>query len=307
MAAPHRGMAGHFSVPWAVHRRAFSCFLLQLHDANAAAAPEGEEGAGGEASPGYAIAGRDAVIHLRGVMLVDPPAWMKRAGIAHSDVRAVAKAVRAAMEDSKISRIRLRIDSPGGMVSGTEELATAVAMANKVKPVVSIIVGMCCSAAYWVGAQAGHIRAMVGSCEIGSIGVYTVLADVSAMYRDMGVAMTLVTSGTLKGAGADGRTTPAQVDAEQRIIDNLAQLFRAAVDRGRGRSLGHLATGETWLADDALVLGLIDKTPKFPNGPPLAGEELRGLMADYPAQQAKIAHLAVQGLNRQTILAALRA
>ncbi len=299
------GMAGHFSVPWAVHRRSFAGFLLAIKAADVVA-PAKEQGE----APDYIKHGQDAVIQIKGVMLVDPPAWMKRSGVAHVDVRAVSRAVRRATADASVSRILLRFDSPGGMVSGTEELATTVGQANKDKPVLALIDGMCCSAAYWVAAQARSVRAVSSTCEIGSIGVYSVLTDVTAMYRDMGVSVTLVTSGPLKGAGADGRVTQPQVDAEQRIIDNLAKLFRGAIASGRGRDLGHLATGETWLADDAQLLGLIDATPRSA-GPLVSHAELRALMAEHPGQERLIADVAARGttlsgIRTQLSLAAAR-
>jgi len=65
-----------------------------------------------------------------------------------TSMRDIGYAFRHALQDSKVHSIVLHIDSPGGTVDGTEELANAISAAKGTKPVVALADGMMCSAAY---------------------------------------------------------------------------------------------------------------------------------------------------------------
>lgn len=67
----------------------------------------------------------------------------------------IRQQVRAAMNDPSITGILLRIDSPGGTVAGTKDLADDVHRATKTKPVMAFFEDTGASAAYYVGSQAG--------------------------------------------------------------------------------------------------------------------------------------------------------
>ncbi len=78
-----------------------------------------------------------------------------------------------------IKAVFLDIDSPGGTVAGTPELAAAVASLNERKPVYAFSSGLMCSAAYWIASQARAIYA-TPSAQVGSIGVVQAVIDNSA-------------------------------------------------------------------------------------------------------------------------------
>ncbi|MCC7085880.1 MAG: hypothetical protein IT427_12835, partial [Pirellulales bacterium] len=62
--------------------------------------------------------------------------------------------VRQAANDPQVRGIMLHIDSPGGTVAGTKELADEVATATQRKPVRAHISDLGASAAYWIASQA---------------------------------------------------------------------------------------------------------------------------------------------------------
>lgn len=76
----------------------------------------------------------------------------------------------AAMEDPEISGILFRIDSPGGLITGVEELASTIAAARGRKPIVAYAYGNAASAAYWIASAADQIVAGPTTM-LGSIGV----------------------------------------------------------------------------------------------------------------------------------------
>jgi ClpP class serine protease len=94
-----------------------------------------------------------------------------------SSVR-VRKAVRKAVNDDQVTAILLHIDSPGGTVAGTGDLADDVAAADKRKPVYCYVEDLGASAAYWVGSQARRVYANP-TAMIGSIGTVAVVEDSS--------------------------------------------------------------------------------------------------------------------------------
>ena len=75
-----------------------------------------------------------------------------------------------AMDDPEITGIMLRIDSPGGLITGVEELASTVAAARGKKPIVAYAYGNAASAAYWIASAADKIVAGPTTM-LGSIGV----------------------------------------------------------------------------------------------------------------------------------------
>ena len=72
----------------------------------------------------------------------------------------IGAALREAGQRDDIKAVFLDIDSPGGTVAGTPELAAAVASINERKPVYAFSSGLMCSAAYWIASQARAIYAL---------------------------------------------------------------------------------------------------------------------------------------------------
>ena len=76
------------------------------------------------------------------------------------------------------------IDSGGGMVSGTTELAETIR--NCEKPTIAFTNGYMCSAAYQIGAACNKVVSSPFSDYIGSIGTMLHAQDYSAMFEKWG-------------------------------------------------------------------------------------------------------------------------
>ncbi|PTY02744.1 hypothetical protein DB346_08185 [Verrucomicrobia bacterium LW23] len=173
-----------------------------------------------------------------------------------SDIEEIAAAVRDAARRPDVEALFLDIDSPGGTVSGTPELAQAVADASREKYVYAFTSGLMCSAAYWVASQADAIYA-TPSARVGSIGVILPLIDSSEAYRQEGLRVEVFAAGKFKGAGVPGTSlTDAQREMLQADIDEIAGDFKRAV-LSRGRKIGDDAMeGQTFSARNAQRLNL---------------------------------------------------
>lgn len=171
--------------------------------------------------------------------------------------------VRQVAADPSVDGILLLIDSPGGTVAGTADAAAAVAEAAAVKPVFAYVEDLAASAAYWIASQADTITANHATAMVGSIGTYLVVYDSSQAAKNAGIKAHLFTTGPLKGAGAPGTPiTPEQAQHFQQMVEQTNQQFLLAIAKGRQLEAGYvetLATGATWLANEALSVGLIDQ------------------------------------------------
>ena len=177
-------------------------------------------------------------------------------GAGALDVSDVEKDILEAEADPRVRGIVLVIDSPGGMVNGTPELAMAIESAAK--PIYAWVPGGAYSAAYWLACSTDGIFA-APSAGVGSIGVYIPHYDQSRAYEAQGVIADPITSGQYKAAGFPGTSlTEAQRADLQAYVDRLAAQFKAHVREARGDVPDELMQGQTFQADAALDHGLID-------------------------------------------------
>jgi signal peptide peptidase SppA len=206
---------------------------------------------------------RDGVAHIRiaGPILKSVPSIFELFGIEATSTETVREMLGAAVEDDAVKSIVLDVDSPGGTIEGVAELAGDVRAASGLKPVRTHAADLMASAAYWIGCQAGTVSCGP-TAAVGSIGVYSVMEDTSAIAEKAGVKVHVVSSHELKGAGVEGsKITEAQLADAQRVIDSYAALFTAAVAEGRKldpEAAKAVSTGQVWIGQEAADLGLVD-------------------------------------------------
>jgi signal peptide peptidase SppA len=173
----------------------------------------------------------------------------------------IGAALSEAGQRDDIKAVFLDIDSPGGTVAGTPELAAAVASLNKQKPVYAFSSGLMCSAAYWIASQARAIYA-TPSAQVGSIGVVQAVIDDSAALANEGIKVEVFAVGKYKAMGAPG--APLTDDQRDLINSNLAEVageFHAAV-LAEGRSIpADAMEGQTFSGKQAQRFNLAGMVP----------------------------------------------
>lgn len=174
--------------------------------------------------------------------------------------------IRQAEKDSRVKAIVLRVDSPGGTVAASEEIASYVKNAHK--PVVVSVGDICASGAYMISSQADKIYAIEGS-DVGSIGVILQIPNVQGLLDKLGITVNTITAGKFKGEGSPYRKlTPEEQKRLQGQVDEVYGQFITIVATGRRlpeAKVRELATGEVWTGVQAKKLGLIDEIGTYPD------------------------------------------
>ncbi|WP_232014464.1 S49 family peptidase [Cereibacter sphaeroides] len=116
----------------------------------------------------FTVARGLAVVPVRGILTPNMAQYERWFGWATYHGLAETMAHLAASEDA--AAIVLEMDSPGGLVTGIEAAAEAIAAAAAVKPVHALVSPLAASAAYWLASQASEI-VMTPGAVAGSIGV----------------------------------------------------------------------------------------------------------------------------------------
>ena len=173
------------------------------------------------------------------------------------DVNDLSAQVDMMAADPAVEKIAFEVSSPGGTVTGVEELANKIAALEK--PTMAYTDSEMCSAAYWIGSQADRVVASP-SATVGSVGVYMAIPDMSKLYEASGVRMIVIksTDSPLKGAGIEGTTLSDEQLADlQASVDSIHSDFKAAVRNKRKMVADSALRGQTFSGKQAATQGLV--------------------------------------------------
>mgnify|MGYP006921379568 CR=1 FL=1 len=175
----------------------------------------------------------------------------------------VAAWINQANADPNISAIVLVVDSPGGSVDGTEELAQVVAASQK--PIVAWGDGLIASAAYWISSQASELYINQKTTSwVGSIGVISTVINMQKKLEAEGVTIAMVRDST---SVDKAKLNPYEAISPEVLAEHVASLdsikstFVNYVKQGRGEKLSanDVFTGKLYNGQDAVKNGLADK------------------------------------------------
>ena len=175
----------------------------------------------------------------------------------------VQEQFQSALADPKVRSIVLDIDSPGGTLDGTAELAGAIHAARGEKPIVAWTDGQMCSAAYWIGSATDAVYISGDTPQVGSIGIVASHMDISEAEKKMGVKTTEIAAGKYKRIAS--RHAPLTKEGRQNIqdaVDYVYTTFVGDVAKHRGVSeeqvLEQMADGRVFFGRQAVNAGLVD-------------------------------------------------
>ena len=179
-------------------------------------------------------------------------------------IKEVVSQIKKAEQDPGVRAIVLKVNSPGGTVTGSDILYNELKK-MKMKRDIQLVVCMmdiATSGGYYVSLPADHIVAHPTTIT-GSIGVVFIRPKLNGLLKKIGVSVETSQSGQDKDMGSPFRpTTDGEQELLQAMIDEMADLFRSKVVKHRNiddKVIKEIMTAKPYTAKQALALGLIDQ------------------------------------------------
>jgi protease-4 len=183
----------------------------------------------------------------------------------------VKKQIDRVRSDEDVVAVVLRIDSPGGTVTGADYIYHHLRelVEERSVPLVVSMGGVCASGGYYIAMAVGDQQDALfaePTTWTGSIGVIIPHFDLSGLLARFNIRDDSVASGPLKQMASPTRPmTEEDRKLLQQLVDESFNRFKEIVLRGRPKlkenqeSLETVTTGQIFTANQALELGLIDK------------------------------------------------
>ncbi len=178
------------------------------------------------------------------------------------NVEKVLTQINKAKKNKKIKGVLLIVNSPGGAVAPSVELAYAIKELSVLKPVVAYASGIMASGSYYASIWANKIIANPGSM-IGSIGVIFQGTNIEELMNTIGIKTQTVKAGKYKEAGTLTREwTSIEKEELQKVIKDTYDMFITDVANARKlKKEDHLkfADAHIFTSAQAKKVGLIDE------------------------------------------------
>lgn len=187
------------------------------------------------------------------------------------------KQIDRVREDSDVVGVVVRINSPGGTVTGSDYIYHHLRELKDERekkeeepfPLVVSMGSICASGGYYVAMAVGDQKNAIfaePTTWTGSIGVIIPHFDLTGVLKEIGANDDSIASGPLKQMGTPTRP---MTEEERKILQNLVDEgfkgFKEIVASGRPKFKQHpaaldaVATGQIFTADQALERGLVDQ------------------------------------------------
>jgi len=200
---------------------------------------------------------RVAVVRLSGVIAAGG-----RAGSGLSDASTAALLERA-FSRGKPQAVALQLNSPGGSPVQSSLIGARIRRLSEEKriPVLAFVEDVAASGGYWLAVQADEIWIDPASV-VGSIGVIAASFGAQDFIARHGIERRVHTAGRSKSMLDPFRPEkPEDVARLHRLLGQIHTTFIAQVQARRGARLASdadLFTGEVWVGQEAVDLGLAD-------------------------------------------------
>ncbi|WP_066408353.1 signal peptide peptidase SppA [Aliarcobacter skirrowii] len=178
------------------------------------------------------------------------------------DPTKVLENIEKAKNDTNIKGVLLFVNSPGGAVAPSIEIALAIKELQELKPVVVYASGTIASGSYYASIWANKIIANPGTI-VGSIGVIMQGFDASELLQKVGVQTQTVKAGKYKESGTiTRRWTDFEQKELQNLINSTYNMFVLDVATARNLNIKNqqnFADAKVFTAQMAKDVGLVDE------------------------------------------------
>jgi protease IV len=172
------------------------------------------------------------------------------------------KLLRQVENDSSIKGVILRIDSPGGDGTASDDILHEAKNLSRKKPTVISMSDLAASGGYFVAVTGDPIVAYPNTLT-GSIGVLFVRPNLHGLYDKLGIGKQQLSRG--RYADLDSEYVPLDDAARHKLTTEVDDFYKGFVNRvaqGRKRSFDQiepLAQGRVWTGTQAKQNGLVDE------------------------------------------------
>jgi protease-4 len=184
------------------------------------------------------------------IITVSGPILEGMLGFAHQQIRQAAR-------DDAVKAVVLRIDSPGGSITASDDLLLRLqrlrdgespGILGRPKPIVAHMGSVCASGGYYIAMAAAQSDVeprqklfAERSTITGSIGVYASLPNARELADKVGVTIEMIKAGDIKGSGSPfHELTPQERQPWQDMVDHAYAQFVGVVEAGRPKLKGRL-------------------------------------------------------------------
>jgi protease IV len=174
----------------------------------------------------------------------------------------LVETLRTVRQDDEIQAVVLRVNSPGGSATASEQIAREVQLIAQAKPLMVSMGNYAASGGYQIAAYGNQIFASPGTVT-GSIGVYGLLPNFQEIANENGITWDSVNTAEYADIGTIARPkTPEELAIVQRVVDQIYDRFLTMVSDSRDlprADVNEIAQGRVWSGTTAQQLGLVDE------------------------------------------------
>ena len=171
--------------------------------------------------------------------------------------------IAQAAEDAAVKAVVVRINSPGGTVTASDDIHKRLTLLRdgdpqkhtSPKPLVVSMGSIAASGGYYIAMPARTVLAERTTIT-GSIGVYASLPDATELSKKIGLSMRVIKDGDVKYSGSPFKEmTPHETQLWQDMVDHSYLQFLQVVEEGRPSLKGKLQQDITVNKDVAIRSG----------------------------------------------------
>ena len=198
--------------------------------------------------------GNVGIIHISGIISRHVDMFAQFFGLGSASIENIAKDFQSLLDNEEVKSIILDFDTPGGAITGVNELSEIIYNARGVKPIKAYVTGLACSAGYFLASACDEII-IDEMGQVGSIGVMRVVNkqnDKSVIFKS--------SQSPMKNIEADSELGKAEYQAK---VDYLASIFIDKVAKYRGITADEVINrgnkGGVLVGAVAVTAGLADR------------------------------------------------
>ncbi|MFT6866816.1 MAG: protease-4 [Cyclobacteriaceae bacterium] len=195
-----------------------------------------------------------------------------------------ADEIRKARENESVKAIVLRVNSPGGSLTASEQIWREIKLTKGVKPIIASMSNVAASGGYYIAAPCDTIIAQPNTIT-GSIGIFGMMFNFGEFLENkLGITSDNVNTGEFSDYMTVMRTlTPGERMIIQTQIERGYETFVTRVSEGRGMTrdeVKNVAGGRVWSGAQALDRGLVDILGSYEDAIVIAATKA-GVADDY--------------------------